>query len=592
MKFSDAVKYDSALSEKFEADVAMAEKLTGGNMDIIKELKEESAKRRIIDYSDLGFGTPKPKRLSKDQSLQKKGFTDIGEAIQYKKGFSPVAAHIIEHKVKIMEQPKPKAIEDQMKNASNWYKCYVCGFTCGRLNVIIWHNKVHLNKVENYDSDIRIPGRRRRKYKTKKNKVKKLKTEDSVDHSQTNGHASPKGELQEASQLLLDWNDDDEEEEEQENESVKGKVVIADSKDVPVNGINNEDDNDSDEEEDDSCEDDYDESFPNRGQRHPMPKQVDINSAFDALLADSSPLHRGNQNSSYVNNDSDSEVSDWEKYYAKEDEDELESEESAENDTDSKEVSEKNAENGHSSKLDLVSSSKRNKRSASVISSDSSKSSSSNGSNNRHRKDHGSKSKLTKVVKNEETKKKSVVNSSSSSENYKKGKGGKTKGKSHLPHSHSTSESTEKASSPSSPGPSISKSSSPQPERNSRDHTEDHSTHSSSSSTSSGPAYMLVAVDAHGNNVPMPVLSEGGNHLVAVEASMEDGTTRTLYIDPAHLGPNVDLNNLMLHIDNSGQETVIIPTSTTDGEIISSTLVEQPVQDSESSSPVEGKCTK
>ncbi|RXG67234.1 hypothetical protein Avbf_12160 [Armadillidium vulgare] len=318
-----------------------------------------------------------------------------------------------------------------------------------------------------------------------------------------------------------------------------------------------------------------------------MPKQVDINSAFDALLADSSPLHRGNQNSSYVNNDSDSEVSDWEKYYAKEDEDELESEESAENDTDNKEVSEKNAENGHSSKLDLVSSSKRNKRSASVISSDSSKSSSSNGSNNRHRKDHGSKSKLTKVVKNEETKKKSVVNSSSSSENYKKGKGGKTKGKSHLPHSHSTSESTEKASSPSSPGPSISKSSSPQPERNSRDHTEDHSTHSSSSSTSSGPAYMLVAVDAHGNNVPMPVLSEGGNHLVAVEASMEDGTTRTLYIDPAHLGPNVDLNNLMLHIDNSGQETVIIPTSTTDGEIISSTLVEQPVQDSESSSPVE-----
>ena len=40
---------------------------------------------------------------------------------------------------------------------------------------------------------------------------------------------------------------------------------------------------------------------------------------------------------------------------------------------------------------------------------------------------------------------------------------------------------------------------------------------------------------------------------------MEDGTSRTLYIDPAYLEPNVDLSNLMLHIDNAGQETVIIP---------------------------------
>ncbi|ROT63678.1 hypothetical protein C7M84_018435 [Penaeus vannamei] len=83
-------------------------------------------------------------------------------------------------------------------------------------------------------------------------------------------------------------------------------------------------------------------------------------------------------------------------------------------------------------------------------------------------------------------------------------------------------------------------------------------------SSGSGTTYMLVAVDAHGNTVPTvptPALSEGGSNLVAVEATMEDGTTRTLYIDPSQLGPNVDLNNLMLHIDTSGQEHVIIPSS-------------------------------
>ena len=61
----------------------------------------------------------------------------------------------------------------------------------------------------------------------------------------------------------------------------------------------------------------------------------------------------------------------------------------------------------------------------------------------------------------------------------------------------------------------------------------------------------------------MPALTDRNHssNLVAVEASMEDGTSRTLYIDPAYLEPNVDLSNLMLHIDNSGQETVIIPSS-------------------------------
>ena len=497
---TDAVK-NTDLATKFEEDIIMAEKLTGGNMELIKEVKEEqlvSKKGRRVDYSNLGFGAPKAKK-SKDVSHQRKGFSNIDEAILYKHGNKGNKENrIIEHVTKIMEQPKAQPANEA--SFSSFFRCYICGFSCSRSNVMLWHNKGHLKTVTNYDSGLKLPNRKKRKPKVSKSKSKKLhpsKHNGRSSHSaRTNGHAKASTSQEETKQLLLDWEDEGGDE--------------AAHKERPVNGIDDQEaavaetngiDGSSDADDSDMSSDDYPLAHSRRG-RQPMPKQVDINSAFDALLESSSlnehsfnNRRRNQNNSSYVNNDSDSEGS-WDKYL-----------DNSDDENDSRNDMQKTNGIGESTFID-------DNELSSTASKESSDSSSNN--NNIGKEDSG-------------------TNSSSS-----------------------TSKKTNEG--------------------------EDNS----SSSNASGPAYMLVAVDAHGNNVPMPVLNEGGNHLVAVEANMEDGTTRTLYIDPAHLGPNVDLNNLMLHIDNSGQETVIIPPSNNEGVAnVTSSLADQTLQDKDTpSSPV------
>ncbi|XP_076040732.1 uncharacterized protein LOC143025012 [Oratosquilla oratoria] len=337
-----------SLLAKFEADIITAEKLTGGDMEIFRTMEEEAGKRRI-DYSDLGFGSPKVKK----QKVNSRG-SDIGEVHEYKKlSIGRLGqGRVIQHRVRIMEQPKKENAEQDMKAGSSWFKCYTCGYTCTRVNVIVWHNKGHIKKVLDYDSGIRIPGRKRRKPGlTKPNKPSKRKSKDkskdAVIHAQTNGEVSPltKKDSEEAQKLLMDWN-------EEEDEGDKGATAHDDQ---DTNGRDLSDGNSSD-------EDDY--PPPQfRLERKPAPKQSELNSAFDALLADT-PGSAGLSsypNSSYLNNDSDSEGSGWEKYYAKSD---IDSDEEREQENEIKEVCEaesnlqsennlqKSEDNSHEEKLE------------------------------------------------------------------------------------------------------------------------------------------------------------------------------------------------------------------------------------------------
>ena len=111
---------DGELEKKFKHDVIMAEKLTGGNMEIFKELEENS--KRKNDYAELGFGIGVKKR--KDEN-RKQG-SDIKQIVSYKKGMSNgrEIRRRIEHITKILEQPLREMTDEEQQAASRYNYSY------------------------------------------------------------------------------------------------------------------------------------------------------------------------------------------------------------------------------------------------------------------------------------------------------------------------------------------------------------------------------------------------------------------------------------------------------------------------------------
>ena len=545
-------------------------------MNIFEEL--ENATKRKIDYCEMGFGYGLTKK-KKDEN--KKRGSDIRQAVNYKKGSGSSGGDgkTIKHVVKILEQPIPQLTDEQANAASQFFKCYRCGYTCSRLGVIVWHNKNHTKSVCDYDSGIKIPGRKKRRPGVNKNKKKtakeaadKAKTNrrPTENHSQTNGIAETRPEKiadnDRTRELLMDWDDE-------EDDTRDGRGDEAEGDEIPDgNGGRVSDAGSEDEAEADSGDDgDYPPPEPKR-HRRPMPRAAEVNSAFDALLADTptSSQTTSNYAMDFARNDSDSEGSDWEKYYCRDgssspemDREELENgangevpeffeppnqfieeeEQTVHTIEDEPQEVEAEAIDDGSEEVQLIQVENNTEYStipryspASVpertedVSSDVA-------SEDAWRSCERITSTRSPVVESLRPDDESDDTSDSVCEIEPDAKDDDAP----LPAGRSSP--------PDSPAACESSSASPS---------------TSSKSSGGGPAYMLVAVDAQGNNVPMPALSEGGSHLVAVEASMDDGSTRTLYIDPTHLGENVDLSNLMLHIDNSGLETVIIPSTDAD----------------------------
>lgn len=516
-----SVQNKEELFKKFESDVLMAQKLTGGSQEVFTQIEEDSNKRRI-DYSNLGFGPPKPKKKKEDAP---RGLgSDISEAVRYKKdgqgGFSGSDRQMtLQHKVVIMEQPHVENMKEDLNKSCNSYTCYTCGFTCSRLGVIVWHNKGHIKTVMDYDTGIKRKRPIKRKPKALKANSKGKKIEKgAVDHSKSNGHVEQDGtnSLQ-ARELLMDWDDDENEVEANSPEASPPHLNNGHAEGLGPNSAGVDQNNDAEE-------------FSNRPQtdrssRRPMRAAEDLNSAFDALLADtpnSSSLPSLPQHNSYSNNQSDSETSDWEKYYAKNSDD---YEDDEENEGDGvKESDIKSLCEG--SDLDESSVPNGNMKSSQTNGAGEETSGSMSGAD---ADDEPSRDSFSADANNQGNNADAAADEEEEEEEEE--------------------------------------------EESLAKDTEGSSSTTSSSPSNSGPAFMLVAVDAQGNNVPMPALTDRNHssNLVAVEASMEDGTSRTLYIDPAYLEPNVDLSNLMLHIDNSGQETVIIPSTTSQDTVSSST---------------------
>lgn len=530
-----------------------AQKLTGGNLNVFSQIEDDLNKRRI-DYSNLGFGPPKPKKRKEDfPERRRAGESDISQAVHYKKETKPPARQMkLEHKVVIMEQPHVENMKEDMNKACNSYTCYTCGFTCSRLGVIIWHNKGHLKTVMNYDTGIRIPGRKKRrpkmssKAKARLNDIKKLAAENiKVDHTRMNGHADNASQTAaagdksaEAKQLLMDWEDEDDETPDADtSQEYTDDAVDGDGKQTELQQIaaTNNGDHNSDGEEDNNLEIDseataYRQRLEQSITRRPMRGVEALNSAFDALLADSATSNSSNNlpsssnykadESLFTNNDSDSDASDWEKYYAKDSEN---------NDSEGEPQNNELEDEDEAKESDIKSLCEGSAGDEEAVTSSTVPNGDLNGAvSEREEEDEVSNDTSVECDSNGAVDAVRDPGDQADESNCTSPSGG----------DNSSSQATT--------GRSV----------------------SSSPSSSSGPAFMLVAVDAHGNNVPMPALTDrhDSNNLVAVEASMEDGTSRTLYIDPAYLEPNVDLSNLMLHIDNSGQETVIIPSSSSGGD--------------------------
>lgn len=210
--------------DKFPGDVETAEKLTGGDPDILSQGKfcpEEKP-----DISAL-FGEkkiPKKKRDREDGHRRSDG-ADMRKIThpRFLRGES-------EHEVRIRQQPSSLP-STPTNTGSPVYRCHFCNFTSSRINVIICHIKCHRSgdpstprsRVKTYSqsrsgiSDMSTP---KRKYvKKDKSQSSKKKSESGLEsgkrrHSKQNEKSSKKKktdpELRE--KLLADWEDESDEE--------------------------------------------------------------------------------------------------------------------------------------------------------------------------------------------------------------------------------------------------------------------------------------------------------------------------------------------------------------------------------------------
>lgn len=211
--------------DKFPGDVATAEKLTGGDPDILNQ--EKFSPEEKPDISAL-FGEkkiPKKKRDREDGHRRSDG-SDIIKKITHPRFLRGDS----DHEVRIRQQPSSLP-STPTNTGSPVYRCHFCNFTSSRVNVIICHIKCHRSgeepspqsRVKTYSesrtriSDTSTP---KRKYvKKEKSQSSKKKSESGLEsgkrkHSKQNEKSSKKKktdpELRE--KLLADWEDESDEE--------------------------------------------------------------------------------------------------------------------------------------------------------------------------------------------------------------------------------------------------------------------------------------------------------------------------------------------------------------------------------------------
>ena len=175
----------SAVMNKFPEDVAIAERLTGGDPDILRN--DTFAPVERPDYSNI-FGSDKksgsPEKKSKlvghqgkDQVSWKVKQLSPSANVRRSHPASPSLPVLqrprqithprfvsevkddSDHVVRIRHQPvSTPSRDDQSGVPSPQYKCHVCDFTSSRLNVIVLHNKFHRADAANNGQGASVKG--------------------------------------------------------------------------------------------------------------------------------------------------------------------------------------------------------------------------------------------------------------------------------------------------------------------------------------------------------------------------------------------------------------------------------------------------
>lgn len=206
---------------KFPGDVEMAEKLTGGDPDILSSDKFSPEEKP--DISAL-FGDKKVQKKKKDRD---DSYRRSDGAENMRKITHPRFLKESDHEVRIRQQPS--SLPSTPRNVSSpQYPCHLCSFTSSRVNVIICHIKSHRSgnssvarsRVKTYSqSRSKDSDTPKRKYVKKEKSQHKTKIESPMDSgkrkpSKQNEKPSKKKksdpELRE--KLLADWDDESDEE--------------------------------------------------------------------------------------------------------------------------------------------------------------------------------------------------------------------------------------------------------------------------------------------------------------------------------------------------------------------------------------------
>jgi len=175
----------STVMNKFPEDVAIAERLTGGDPDILRN--DTFAPAEKPDYSNI-FGSDKksgsPEKKSKLVGHQGKDqvswkVKQLSPSANVHRGhpaspslpvlqrprqithprFVSEVRDDSDHVVRIRHQPvSTPSRDDQSGVPSPQYKCHLCDFTSSRLNVIVLHNKFHRADAANNGQDASVKG--------------------------------------------------------------------------------------------------------------------------------------------------------------------------------------------------------------------------------------------------------------------------------------------------------------------------------------------------------------------------------------------------------------------------------------------------
>ncbi|XP_017892730.1 mucin-17-like isoform X2 [Ceratina calcarata] len=225
-KYRSKSKVGSRYMDKFPGDVEMAEKLTGGDPDILNSDKFSPEEKPDISALFGEKKIPKKKR-EREESHRKSDSIDVIRKITH-----PRFLRESDHEVRIRQQPSSLS-STPTSTGSPVYPCHLCTFTSSRINVIICHIKSHRSgsgspisksKVKTYsqyksrysDDSLDTPKRKYAKKEKSHSSKSKSGSESSkrkqAKQSEKTAKKKKTSDPKIRDTILADWEDESEEE--------------------------------------------------------------------------------------------------------------------------------------------------------------------------------------------------------------------------------------------------------------------------------------------------------------------------------------------------------------------------------------------